>query len=98
MKTPKRHIELTTMIHDGMEMVWDNSQWNISTQRWKRKNKIAQLKRTIARLTQELKREREYRRSMLSAYASLAEIARNAKQSTFAFTDAEQLTERKEKP
>lgn len=53
MKTPKRHIELTTMTHDGLEMVWDNSQWNVSTQRWKRKNRVKQLKRTIARLEKE---------------------------------------------
>lgn len=51
MKTPKRHVELTTMLHDGLEMVWDNSQWNVSTQRWKRKNRSAQYKRTIAKLT-----------------------------------------------
>lgn len=73
MKTPKRHVELTTMIHDGMEMVWDNSQWNVSTQRWKRKNRVSQLKRTIARLTKALKDERERSSFFYAAYSSLAE-------------------------
>ena len=84
MKTPKRKF--------GLDKKWTCYQQT----RWKRKNRTAQYKRTIARLTLELRREREYRRSLLAAYASLAEFARNAKQSNLICTDAEQLTERKE--
>ena len=52
----------------------------VRAQRWKRKNRISQYKRTIARLTQELQRERERCSFLHAAYASLAEFARNAKQ------------------
>lgn len=93
MKMTKREASMTMF-----DLFSEPEKYDTKCARWKRKNKIAQYKRTIARLTQELKREREYRRSMLAAYASLAEIARNARQITFACTDAEQLTERKEKP
>lgn len=54
MKTPKRHIELTTFLLDGTERVWDYTQEQVSNQRWKRKNRTKQLKRTIARLTKEI--------------------------------------------
>ena len=47
MKTPKRHYELTTMEHSACERVWDRPQEEVSAQRWKRKNKIAQLKRSL---------------------------------------------------
>lgn len=47
MKTPKRHHELTTMEHISTERVWDHSQEQVNSQRWKRKNRIKQLKRTI---------------------------------------------------
>lgn len=50
MKTPKRHHELTTMEHISTERVWDYSQEQVNSQRWKRKNRIKQLKRTIERL------------------------------------------------
>lgn len=50
MKTPKRHHELTTMEHISTERVWDYSQEQVNAQRWKRKNRIKQLKHTIARL------------------------------------------------
>ena len=63
--------------------------------RWKRKNRIAQLKLTIARLTQELRYEREYSRCFLAAYNRLARTVRNAKQNTLLCTDAEQLSARK---
>lgn len=63
--------------------------------RYKRKNRVAQLKRTIARLTDELSRERERCAFLHAAYASLAEFARNAKQATLPCTDAEQLETRK---
>lgn len=82
MKTPKRKF--------GLDKKWTCYQQT----RWKRKNKIAQYKRTIARLTQELRREREYRRLMLASYARLAQIAGNAKQGNLLCADAEQLSER----
>ena len=50
MKTPKRHYELTTGIHNPTETMWDMSQEEVSGQRWKRKNREAQYKRTITRL------------------------------------------------
>lgn len=49
MKTPKRHHELTTMEHICTEKVWDFSQEHVNAQRWKRKNRVKQLKRTIAK-------------------------------------------------
>lgn len=54
MKTPKRHYELTTMEHCATERVWDRAQELVSAQRWRRKNRVAQLKHTIARLNREL--------------------------------------------
>ena len=53
MRTPKRHHELTTMVHISTERVWDYPQEHVNTQRWKRKNRIKQLKRTIERLRME---------------------------------------------
>ena len=53
MKTPKRHYELTTMEHSANERVRDRTQEEVSAQRWKRKNRVKQLKRTIARLRRE---------------------------------------------
>lgn len=53
MKTPKRHYDLTTMEHSAGERVWDRHQEEVSAQRWKRKNRIALLKRKIAKLTAE---------------------------------------------
>lgn len=47
MKTPKRHHKLTTMEHSCTEKVWDYSQEQVNSQRWKRKNRIKQLKRTL---------------------------------------------------
>lgn len=41
--------------------------------RWKRKNRTAQLKRTIARLTQKLKNEQERSSFFYVAYSSFAE-------------------------
>lgn len=55
MKTPKRHYELTAVSHDPCERVWDRPQEEVSAQRWKRKNREAQYKRTIAKLTRMLK-------------------------------------------
>lgn len=49
MKTPKRHYELTTMEHSAGERVWDRPQEEVSAQRWKRKNRVAQLKRSLHR-------------------------------------------------
>lgn len=54
MKTPKRHHELTTMEHISTERVWDYSQEQVNSQRWKRKNREAQYKHTIAKLTRML--------------------------------------------
>lgn len=53
MKTPKRHYELTAVSHDPCERVWDRPQEEVSAQRWKRKNRIKQLKNTIARMKEE---------------------------------------------
>lgn len=50
MKTPKRHYELTTMEHAATERVWDRPQEEVSAQRWKRKNRVRQLKNTITNL------------------------------------------------
>lgn len=47
MKTPKRHYELTTMEHCATERVWDRPQEEVSAQRWKRKNRVKQLKRSL---------------------------------------------------
>lgn len=78
MKTPKRQAEeWESYLLKAQFRMNEN---RIKYARWKRKNRIAQYKSTIARLTQELRREREYCRSLRAAYASLAE----------------QLTERKE--
>lgn len=49
MKTPKRHYELTTMEHSAGDRVWDRPQEEVSAQRWKRKNRTAQLKRSLHR-------------------------------------------------
>ena len=49
MKTPKRHYELTTMEHSACERVWDRPQEEVSAQRWKRKNRVKQLKRSLHR-------------------------------------------------
>lgn len=49
MKTPKRHFELTTGLHVPTETMWDRPQEEVSSQRWKRKNKIKQLKRSLHR-------------------------------------------------
>lgn len=78
--------------------------------RRKRKNRITQLKRTIARLTDELAEVKKANSYLYSAYLAhtlddligiqstcLARTAENAKQITLACTDAEQSTERKEK-
>lgn len=54
MKTPQRHYELTATSHNPCERVWDLPQENVSAQRWKRKNRILQLKRTIARQAEEI--------------------------------------------
>lgn len=52
MKTPKRS-------YDQMKIVAGEVPWGqISYARWKRKNRIAQLKRTIARLTKENKKNK----------------------------------------
>lgn len=99
MKTPKRESNLSMfdLFADPESAGAKFARLKRKCARWKRKNRVSQYKRTIARLTLELQREREYRRSLLAAYASLAEIARNAKQITLACTYAAQLTERKEK-
>ena len=47
MRTPERHYELTTMEHSTCSRVWDRAQEHVSAQRWKRKNRVKQLKRTI---------------------------------------------------
>ena len=47
MKPPKRHYELTTMEHCATERVWDRPQEEVSAQRWKRKNRVKQLKRSL---------------------------------------------------
>lgn len=54
MKTPKRHHELVCTSHDPCERVWDRPQEEVSSQRWKRKNRIAQYKCTIARQAEEI--------------------------------------------
>lgn len=66
MKTPKRHYELTTMEHSTWSRVWDRAQEHVSAQRWRRKNRIAQLKRTIARLERE--KEEAYHRGHKAGY------------------------------
>ena len=77
MKTPKRHYDLTTMEHSASERVWDRPQEEVSAARWKRKNRVKQLKRTIARLKREkeeayhrMKREKEeaYHRGHQAGY------------------------------
>lgn len=55
MKTPKRHHELTTMEHISTERVWDHSQEQVNSQRWKRKNRIKKYKNTISLLRHRLK-------------------------------------------
>lgn len=55
MKTPKRHHELTTMEHISTEQVWDYSQEQVNSQRWKRKNRIKKYKNTISLLRYRLK-------------------------------------------
>ena len=66
MKTPKRHFELTTMEHCATERVWDRPQEEVSAQRWKRKNRLKQLKLTIARLERE--KEEAYHRGHKAGY------------------------------
>ena len=89
MKTPKRDPE-------GKRGRFVQNYFIIDRSRWKRKNKISQYKRTIARLTHELQNEREKSSFFYVAYSRLAEFARNAKQNNLLCADAEQLTERKE--
>ena len=59
MKTPKRKYETNFL-------EWGDEHYGLLSpakkehfSRWKRKNRVAQLKRTIARLTQELQQERQ---------------------------------------
>lgn len=78
MKTPKRDYKGELVCPATGEL--NEYVTEVQETRWKRKNRTAQLKRTIARLTQELWRERENRRCILAEYARLAQIARNAKQ------------------
>lgn len=47
MKTPKRHYELTTMEHSSCKRIWDRNQEEVSAQRWKRKNRVKQLKKSL---------------------------------------------------
>lgn len=51
MKTPKRYIEIAPF--DITEMVYPPHPEHVLEQRFKCKNRIAQLKRTIARLVKE---------------------------------------------
>ena len=97
MKTPKREYYFydSGINPENGDIIMDMLTPGIYEARWKRKNKISQYKRTIARLTQELRYEREYSRCFLAAYNRLARIVRNAKQGNLLCTDAEQLSERK---
>ena len=87
MKTSKRHFELTTMEHSACERVWDRTQEEVSAQRWKRKNRTAQLKRKIAKLTAqnewlsaERKKYIEYYFNALIALAKKREELKRKKQ------------------
>lgn len=68
MKTPKRHHELSTLVHICTEKVWDFSQEQVNAQRWKRKNHIARLKNKIARLTAKNKWLSEERLKYINYY------------------------------
>lgn len=73
MKTPKRAY-VTNFLEWGDEFqgrLTPGQQQAYA--RWKRKNRISQYKRTIARLTQELQQERQKCDYFYVAYSSLAE-------------------------
>ena len=62
------------MVHSSWSRVYDRPQVDVSAQRWKRKNRIARFKATIARLrsqneylTKELQNEINFRFSALKA-------------------------------
>ena len=72
MKTPKRKKPCGEF--SPQHYTWEgpnDDAWR--AQRWKRKNRVKQLKRTIARLTLELRNEREKSSFFYVAYSSLAE-------------------------
>lgn len=66
MKTPKRQYESWEAHIIKARPLLDERRIKLS--RWKRKNRTTQLKRTIARLTQELQHERESRRGMTNNF------------------------------
>ena len=80
MKTPKRHYELTTMEHCATERVWDRPQEEVSAQRWKRKNRIAQLKRSL----EKYKHGTHLSGSVAAAYRRLQCVVRPGENATLA--------------
>ena len=55
MKTPKRYIEIAPFEYDPTEKEYPIPPEHVLEQRFKRKNREAQLKRTIARQAEEIK-------------------------------------------
>lgn len=70
MKTPKRQYYFyeSGINPDNGDIIMDRLNPKLDEARWKRKNRVKQLKRTIARLTKELQHEREYRRGMTNNF------------------------------
>lgn len=74
MKTPKRDYKNPADKFPGdIEPDSWEADYQMQDSRWKRKNRVKQLKRTIARLTQELQNEREKSSFFYVAYSSIAE-------------------------
>lgn len=80
MKTPKRHYELTTMEHSTWSRVWDRAQEHVSAQRWRRKNRVKQLKRSL----EKYKYGTHLSGSVAAAYRRLQCLVRPGKNATLA--------------
>lgn len=82
MKTPERdyYFYESGINPDNGAVIMDAVMPELYNTRWKRKNRVKQLKRTIARLTQELQHERERSLYLHAAHSRLALIARSTKQ------------------
>lgn len=82
MKTPKRKYYFydSGINPENGDIIRDAVTPALYDTRWKRKNRVAQLKRTIARLTNELWNEREKCMYLHAAYCRLKLIAESTKQ------------------
>ena len=75
MKTPKRYIEIAPFEYDPTEKAYPIHPEHILEQRFKRKNRIAQLKRTIARQAEEISNLRTLLESVIQDGVTTAQRA-----------------------